>query len=77
MRFDEIEEKDDMLERLTGIVLLLLGAWEFYTIYKSFLTLKGKGGKSASNFIPLALLGSGFFGLALFVVGILLMFKQF
>ncbi|KRN62360.1 hypothetical protein IV83_GL000237 [Pediococcus inopinatus] len=66
-----------LVERLTGVVALLLAIWQFYSVYRTFRHLKQHGGKETSSFILVSLWSAAFFGLIMVFIGFMLMLKQF
>ncbi|EOT38119.1 hypothetical protein [Enterococcus columbae] len=63
-----------MLETLVGLVLVILGGYEFYAVLKAFKYTKKHGNKNTSPFLPLGLYSGTVFGLTLVGFGVSLIF---
>lgn len=63
-----------MVETLVGMILVILGCYEFYAIIKVFRYAKEKGNKFTSPFLPAGLYSGTIFGLTLVGFGISLIF---
>ncbi|WEV71261.1 immunity protein [Lactobacillus sp. ESL0785] len=64
-----------MIEKAFQVILILLGIWELYAVYKSYQGVRKHGGKGTSAFLPLALWSGIVFGLVLIVLGLNYLFK--
>ncbi|WEV39818.1 immunity protein [Lactobacillus sp. ESL0681] len=63
------------MERFTGIVVVLLSIWEFYTVYGAFKAVKKVG--TTSRFLPLALWSGTFLGIVFLGIGIRLILNGY
>lgn len=64
-----------MVERICGVISILIGIWQFYAVFRAFQGIKQNATKSTSGFLPIAYFSGLVFGLIMFVLGIKLLFK--
>ncbi|WEV51545.1 immunity protein [Lactobacillus sp. ESL0731] len=64
-----------MIAKISQIIIVLLGVWELYAVYKTYHGAKVHGGKSTSAFLPLALWSGIVFGFALIGSGLAFLFS--
>ncbi|HJE96068.1 MAG TPA: immunity protein [Ligilactobacillus acidipiscis] len=57
------------MKKLSGILFILIGIWEFYAVYQSFKNVQKKGNENTSGFMPLSLWSGGVFGLIMIGIG--------
>ncbi|WP_338143464.1 immunity protein [Weissella paramesenteroides] len=67
---------DILAEQITGVILILISFWEFYSVRGVFLNSKRHGTKSTSHLLPAALWSGIVFGVAMLGFGMALIFKQ-
>lgn len=64
-----------MVEQLCGIIAIILGIWEIYSVHKTFSEVKRHGNENTSGFLPLALWSGIVVSLAFIIIGICLILK--
>lgn len=64
-----------MVEQLCGIIAIILGIWEIYSVYKAFYEVKRHGNENTSVFLPLALWSGIVMSFAFVIIGICLILK--
>ncbi|CAI3443002.1 hypothetical protein [Enterococcus cecorum] len=63
-----------MLETIVGIMLIVLGMYEFYAVYNVVKYTKKHGDKNISPFLPFGLYSGSVFGFTLVGFGLSLIF---